>query len=170
MDSVEKHITSIEDVTVIISVLFIKSGYLVTDQNSVIHVFITSEDVFIFTQSCSELNPIWNRNVCLCSLEVCVCVSACVRECVRAWVRACVCVQGLTFKSQNHLPIRTQEDMLVSWRFWALVRKCNLTIYMQNCHVQLKLEVYIHLTQIHLNSVFHKYWYLILVKMPCLGK
>lgn len=58
MDSVEKHSTPLEDVNVIISVLFIKSGYLITDQNSVIHIFITSERVFIFTLSCSELNPI----------------------------------------------------------------------------------------------------------------
>ena len=35
-------------------------------------------------------------------------------------------------------------------------------------HIQLKSEVYIHLSQIHLNSVFHNSWHLILVKIPCL--
>ena len=34
--------------------------------------------------------------------------------------------------------------------------------------IQLKSEVYIHLGQIHLNSVFHNSWHLILVKIPCL--
>ena len=32
--------------------------------------------------------------------------------------------------------------------------------------LQLKSEVYIHLSQIHLNSVFHNSWHLILVNMP----
>jgi hypothetical protein len=35
-------------------------------------------------------------------------------------------------------------------------------------HLQLKSEVYIHLRQIHLNSVLHNSWHLILVKIPCL--
>ena len=34
-------------------------------------------------------------------------------------------------------------------------------------YIQLKSEVYIHLSQIHLNSVFHNSWHLILVKIPC---
>ena len=34
--------------------------------------------------------------------------------------------------------------------------------------IELKSEVYIHLSQIRLNSVFHNFWHLILVKIPCL--
>ena len=37
-------------------------------------------------------------------------------------------------------------------------------------YVQLKSEVYIHLSQIHLNSVFHNCWHVILVKIPVLGQ
>jgi hypothetical protein len=33
---------------------------------------------------------------------------------------------------------------------------------------QLKSEAYIHLSQLHLHSVFHNSWHLILVKIPCL--
>jgi hypothetical protein len=35
-------------------------------------------------------------------------------------------------------------------------------------YVQLKSEVYIHLSQIHLNSIFHNSWHLVLVRMSCL--
>ena len=34
-------------------------------------------------------------------------------------------------------------------------------------NVQLKSEFYIHLSQVHLNSVFHNSWHLILVQIPC---
>ena len=42
-----------------------------------------------------------------------------------------------------------------------------LYLYSQSCEIriQLKSEVYIHLSQIHLNSVFHNSWHLIKVKI-----
>jgi hypothetical protein len=36
--------------------------------------------------------------------------------------------------------------------------------------IQLKSEVYIHLSQLHLNSFFHNSWHLIVIKIPVLGQ
>ena len=117
----------------------------------------------------------WLKCVCVCVfVPVCVCTSVCVSPwwpiVVHSWHSAALIGWLLDQEASSILAMVSSPLATGPWLPAGGLGEEPVQKEFPIVYLQLKSEVYIHLSQIHLNSVFHNSWHLIIVKIPVKGQ